>query len=104
MPQAIARNTTTTPPAPSRAEYERDVLVTLAGLFNPQPPANDTAALALTACPCCGSAPAIDPSFHSRAVIYCDNDDCEDRPQAMGDTIALAAAIWSQRIEDRELV
>ena len=103
MPQAASRNTTTTPTAPSRAAYERSVLVTLAVMFTSRA-ANDTAIIILSACPCCGTAPATDPSFHNRAVIYCDDDACEDRPQAMGDTLALAAATWNQRIQDGELV
>ena len=103
MPQAILRNITTAPAAPSRAVYERDVLTTLAGLFT-APAANDAATLTVTACPCCGSTPAPDPRFHKRAVVYCNNDDCSERPQAMGDNLALAAATWNQRIQDGELV
>ncbi len=103
MLQANSLNTTI---ARKPGAYELLAVNSIVSLFNAPTaqPANETAALVLTACPCCGAPPATDPSFHSRAVVYCNNDDCPRWPQAMGDTVALAAVVWNQRIQDGDLV
>lgn len=55
-------------------------------------------------CPACGSTPKIDPSFYGKVCVYCDKDDCKGAgdgwPQAMGDTLALAAAKWNGQVEE----
>lgn len=55
---------------------------------------------ALCGCPDCGKSPAIDPSFYGQVCIFCDNDSCSQKsgdgwPQAMGKTLAVAAAKWN---------
>lgn len=91
MPQATARNNTVSmldAIAPDRVRFS----------------VVNSAAPVLTACPFCKVQPEIKTGFFNRAVIFCDCDDCGERPQAMGDTVALAAATWNQRIIDGELV
>lgn len=59
----------------------------------------------LCGCSACGCTPKIDPSFYGKVCIYCDNDSCpqvdgDGWPQAMGDTLALAAAKWNAQVEE----
>jgi hypothetical protein len=42
--------------------------------------------------------PHTDPLFHSRAVVFCENDDCPEWPQAMGDDLLDAVAAWNNRV------
>lgn len=58
----------------------------------------------LCGCPACGCTPKIDPSFYGKVCVYCDNDSCKGAgdgwPQAMGDTLTLAAAKWNALVSE----
>ncbi len=58
----------------------------------------------INSCACCGKTPAMEPEFYNQVVIYCDNDDCDQlgEAQAMGHSVAEAAAKWNTRQPKRE--
>ena len=62
----------------------------------------------LKPCPCCNIQPAIDPAFHGKVCVYCDNDDCSQShgdgwPHALGDTLAQAVEKWNALPTDHEI-
>ena len=98
MPLATKQNTTAIPTLHTLAKtsYEREVVNLITTLFSVPGPA-PTIPPAIKSCPFCLAEAQCDGHFHSRAVIYCDNDECPAAPQVTGDTFEDAAKRWNHR-------